>query len=650
MKNYYLPFLTLLAVCSTAIAQTDSKSRKEKQGDKYAFVYSFDKAINSYSKSNKLTVEGQRQLAKSYYNMNRFTEAETAYSKLLSDTAGILPDDHFNYAMSLKANGKYEEANTHLETYKTLKPYACTSKSYDLNKNSWANLLRDQYKYKIEHLNLNTDAEDFGTCFYKDKIVFASSRVVKSTNDDKFNWNNKPFLDMYVCSMNGIQLENPKIFSQEMNTVRHDGSASFNKAGTFMAFTTNGKTDSKKENVIGLQIWFSEFKDSVWTCQVPFDYNSENYSVGQPCLLADGKTLYFTSDMPGGYGGADIYRSSIDTGGRWTKPVNMGDLINTEKDEMFPFFTEKNNILLFTSNGHYGLGGLDIFMCAISGTVLGKVYNAGAPLNSSSDDFAAIVDDNTNKGYFSSDRIGGSGDDDIYSVEFLKGLKAGNKIILLAKDTENQILPGTYLSLFNNKGQILDTMTTVAEIPYFAFVDSDNNFKVTGTKLNYTKGSKEFDTYGKEFEVKVDVILVLPPKKEEIIAKMIVVGADLGKILELKPIYFDVNKYNIRPDAEIELDKIVKIMSEYPNMIIELGSYTDCRNSKAFNLKLSNKRAKASAAYVQRGITSEGRVFGKGYGETKLVNNCACEKKVVSNCSEEEHQLNRRTEFIILKK
>lgn len=642
--------LIFSVIFSTTDAQTESKSRKEKQGDKYAFVYSFDKAITSYSKSKKLTRDGQRQLAKSYYNLNQFAQAEMAYAQLLSDTTGIVADDHFNYAMSLKANGKYEEANVSLEKYKVLKPYDCTSKSYDQNKNEWPSLLKDQYKYKIEHLNLNTDAEDFGTCFYKDKIVFASSRVVKSTNDDKFNWNNKPFLDMYVCTVNGTQLENPVIFSKEMNTVRHDGSASFNKVGTLMAYTRNRKTDSKKENVIGLQIWFTQFKDSVWTDQVPFNFNSDNYSVGQPCLLADGNTMYFTSDMPGGFGGADIYRSTKDTGGTWSKPVNLGNLINTEKDEMFPFFTEKNNILLFTSNGHYGLGGLDIFMCATSGTVLGKVYNAGAPLNTSYDDFAVIVDDNTNKGYFSSDRAGGSGDDDIYSVEFLKGLNAGKKIIIVAKDIENRILPGTYLNLFNNKGQLIDTMTTKASIPYFAFVDSDNNFKVTGTKLNYNLGSKEFDTYGKNFEVNVDVILTLLPKKEEIIAKMIVVGADLGKILELKPIYFDVNKYNIRPDAEIELDKIVKIMSEYPNMIIELGSHTDCRNSKASNLKLSNKRAKASAAYVQRGITSEGRVFGKGYGETKLVNNCACEKKVISKCNEEEHQLNRRTEFIILKK
>ncbi|MDI1353295.1 MAG: OmpA family protein [bacterium] len=650
MKKLYLAFLIFSLIRLNSAAQQETKSRKELRGDKYAFVYSFDKAIHIYKHVHHLTVDGKRNLARSYYNINQFTNAEAAYANLVKDTFQIKPNDYYVYAMALKSNAKYSEAEVMMDKYKSLKPYDASSRSFEENCKSLPVLVTDQGKYRIEHLNLNSEADDFGTCFLKDKVVFASSRVIKETNEDRYNWNNKPFLDMYISEVEGPQLGEPVIFSKAMNTKRHDGTAAYNRVGTEMAYTSNGHTNTENEHIIGLQMWMSSKKDSVWSTPSPFSLNNENYSVGQPCFLADGKTMYFTSDMPGGYGGADLYKTQKDEAGNWSKPENLGGKINTERDEMFPFFTEKNDILLFTSNGHFGLGGLDIFMCATSGTVLGKVYNAGAPLNTQYDDFAVIVNDQSNKGYYSSNRISGCGGDDIYSVAFLKGLNAGKKITGVAKDKNSKVLPNTFITLLDGDGIILDTVTTGADAGYFFFVDSDKNFRLTGRKLTYNDGRTDLNSFGSEFIIEADVILTMPPKREEIIAAKLVIGADLGKILELKSIYFDLNKYDIRPDAEIELDKIVQIMNVYPNMIIELGSHTDCRNSIAYNQKLSDRRAKASAKYVQRGITSEGRVFGKGYGEKKLVNGCSCEKKVVSKCTEEEHALNRRTEFIILKK
>jgi outer membrane protein OmpA-like peptidoglycan-associated protein len=357
--------------------------------------------------------------------------------------------------------------------------------------------------------------------------------------------------------------------------------------------------------------------------------------------------MYFTSDMPGGYGGADIYRITKDEKGTWGKPENLGDKINTEGDEMFPFLEENNGVLFFSSNGRFGLGGLDIFICAVNGSKYGHLVNAGFPLNTQYDDFAVIVNDSMNKGYFSSNRIGGSGGDDIYSFDLLKGLDIGKKIIGIAEDKDGNHIPKTFITLLNDKGNIIDTLTTKDDGAYAFLVDSDKNFKLNGKKEKYIEGDTVANTFGKEFIVKADVVLLT---KKEIIAQKIVVAADLGKILELNNIYFDYGKYNIRPDAEIELAKIVTIMNEYPNMVVELRSYTDCRSSKEFNQILSDKRATASAKYIKERITNPERIYGKGYGKTNLVNGCTCEDNIGATCSEEEHQQNRRTEFIVVKK
>jgi len=660
MKQLFFTIIIFFGFSIDITAQTKSnkelrgddnqkKSNKELRGDKYAFVYSFDKAIDEYTHSKKLTTDGQRMLALSYRNINLNNKSEIEYSKLITAQNGITANDYYNYFMVLRLNGKYAEANKEMGNFKKLKPYDLRLKSYETNNIDLNYLLTDYGKYKIENLSLNTDAEDFGTSYYKDKIVFSSTRT-KKTNAKKYNWNGKPFLNIYVAEMEGNQLKTPELLDKNINSQLHDGTASFNKDGTFTAFTSNTKNGNKKDLIVKFQIFFSNYKDGKWSAPEAFVLNNKEYSVGHPFLTSDGNTMYFVSDMPGGYGGADIYKITKDEKGVWKKHENLGNKINTEGNEMFPFFEENNNILIFTSDGHFGIGGLDIFMSATNRGNYGRVYNAGIPLNTKDDDFAVIVNAKTNKGYFSSNRIGGNGDDDIYSVDFLKGLNAGKKLIGIAKDKYGNPIAKTFIKLLDDKGILVDTMTTGDNAAYSFLVDSDKNYKLVGSKVTYNDGDTTVSTFGNEFIVKADVTLLVPIKKEEIIAKQIIIGADLGKILELKPIYFDLNKFNIRPDAEIELDKIVKIMNEYPTMVVELGSHTDCRSSKAYNKKLSEKRAKSSADYIKQKIYKPERVYGRGYGETKLINGCACEGKVISKCTEEVHQENRRTEFIIKKK
>jgi outer membrane protein OmpA-like peptidoglycan-associated protein len=416
MKKLFIYFIVFIGIGISLSAQ--EKSNKEKKGDKYTFSYSFDKAIDSYTDAKNLSIDGQRRLAEAYHKIDQNIQSEEAYLKLISSPEGILPEDYFNYAMVLKINGKYDEANKWMDKFIELKPDDLRAKDYLANKNELTDLLKDAGKYKIVHLDINTDAEDFGPCYLKNKIVFASSRTDAKLKVKKYNWTRKPFWDMYVSEVDGGQLKTPEIFDMGLNGKLNDGPASFSNNDTHMAFTRNHYHDKSKDRVVELQIYFSDFKEGKWTKPEPFFLNKEEYSVGQPCLTSDGNTMYFTSDMPGGYGKADIYRITKDEKGEWGKPENLGNKINTEGDEMYPFFEENNKTLFFSSNGRFGLGGLDIFSCRRLESGFGRVYNAGAPLNTQYDDFATIVNEKKSNGFFTSNRVGGSGGDDLYSFTF----------------------------------------------------------------------------------------------------------------------------------------------------------------------------------------------------------------------------------------
>lgn len=650
MKKLYIPLIILIGIGINLFAQ--EKSRKETRGDKYYTSYSFDKAIDAYTHTKQLSVEGQRRLAESYHRIGLNTEAEAAYAALIIMPGEILPEDYFQYAMVLKANGNYEEAGKWLYKFNELKPGDLRAKDYVAHHAELSRLLKDEGNYKAVNMNINTDAADFAPAYYKDQVVFTSSRETPKWIVRKYSWNGQPFLDMYVSDVFDNQLESPEKFNKKLNRKMHDGPASFSNDGTFMAFTSNHYKDKSKDRIVELQIWFSKYEDEKWSEAEPFALNHPEYSVGHPCLTADGNTMYFTSDMPGGCGGADIYRTTKAANGEWGKAVNLGDKINTEGDEMFPFFEGNNEVLFFTSDGRFGLGGMDIFMCAINGSETGHAHNAGSPLNTQYDDFAMVVDQQLQKGYFSSNRTNGSGSDDIYSVDLLNVLNIGKKIQGIAKDKDGTPVPNTLITLRDEEGTVLNTLTTEDDGAFTFLTDPDETFKLTGTKDNYSDGKADVNTFGKEFIVKADVLLL--KKEEEVIRKEPVITKkpektkDLGYLLDLNPIYFDLNKYFIRPDAKIEMDKIVKIMNQYPDMIVELSSYTDCRETEKYNQVLSDKRAKGSAEYIKSRISRPERIYGKGYGETKLVNRCACESDVVSHCPESEHQQNRRTEFMIM--
>jgi len=729
IKHYYFCLALILVFSAQLFSQ---KSHKEIKGDKYYSYYSFNKAIDKYKAVKDLTVDGQRKLAKSYKNIGKYAEEESAYTSFI-ETAGATPEDYYEYASILIINGKYDEAIKWMNKFKSLKPNDLRVKNFTFDRATIEKLQKDENRYKIINLDINSEEDDFGPAYYNDKIVFASSRERVTTVKRVYNWNQEPFLNIYVATIAGDQLKNVKSFSKKLNQKLHEGPACYSHDAKIFAYTQNNYEGKSKDGVINLQIFFKAMKNDEWQESTPFKLNNNEYSVGHPFLSRDGKTMYFASDMPGGYGGVDLYKIKCDNYGNWGNPINLGNKINTEGNEMFPFIEETSSTLFFASNGHQGLGGLDLFITPVKGdTTFGKVINMGFPMNTQYDDFALIINDEMKKGYFSSNRAGGKGGDDIYSFELLKPFTFQKMVKGIVKNDKGEVLPNAVIRLLDDNN-IEKTKITVGTDGAYSFeVDDAKKYTLAGTKEKYLEGKNTFSSEGKEDIIYSNLILEKEPKlslhamitdkstllplegvkvkllnnltgkeddfittssgdirkaltenklKDRITYNIVVekdgylsktitynrlldkdgqydisisldkikAGLDIATLIEIKPIYFDLGKFNIRKDAALELDKIVRVMNENPKMVVELGSHTDCRGSMASNESLSNKRALSSAEYIKKKITNPERIYGKGYGESRLKNSCACEGAVKSTCTEAEHQQNRRTEFIIIK-
>lgn len=650
MKHIFILTALLFGLAPSAYSQ--EKTNRETKGDKQFFLYSFDRAIGYYDRVDELTAMGQRRLAESHVNLGHNDEAEAAYAVLIAKTEGVLAEDYFDYAMLLKADGKYDESNRMMDRFVTKKPGDLRSESYTNNRAKFSDYQTVDTDYKLSELSMNTDAQDFGTAYYGSKIVYTSSDARPKMIKRKYNWNGQPYLNLYVAEVENGQLEKRAFFDKQFNSKMHDGPASFSKNGLFMAMTSNNASDKSEDKKVELQIFTSNFDGKEWSEPVPFIHNNLGYSVGHPYLLADGNTMYFVSDMPGGFGGTDLYKTTKTGNGAWSAPENLGNTINTESDELFPFVDETNQVLWFASDGHFGLGGIDIFRSVMNGSLWSLVENPGAPLNTRYDDYAFISDEKTHKGYISSNRTEGSGLDDIYAFES-NAVVQQKELTGVAKDINGNLIAGTFITLVDENDEVLDTQTADANGRFSFKVAPNKTYELIGNKNLYKEGNTSTNSFGTEIKIEADVVLlqdkVTEPVETDVVDTDVEVNNDLAKTVKLKPIYFDYNKSDIREDASSELDKIVLVMNKYPNMEVELVSYTDCRGKKEYNGELSQKRANATVAYIQSRISKPERITGKGLGETKPINGCECEGEVISDCSNAQHQENRRSEFIVKK-
>jgi outer membrane protein OmpA-like peptidoglycan-associated protein len=580
-----------------------------------------------------------------YYNNSDMDQAVQWYGMLYSRYEEELkPEYIFKYIHALKGVGNYVLAKSLMKIYGD-RDLANSYKVAQFRDNDRAldAILEKQPGFVISLLPANSEVADFGTAFFNNRVVFASSRDTTLVKTRLYRWNEQPFLDLYIADTvaRGTDFENIEPLSDAINTKYHEAVAAFNKAGDVVYFTRNNFTekDLKRDNegTNHLKLYRAKLTNNEWTDVEELPFNSESYSVGQPALSWDEKKLYFVSDMPGSLGATDIYVVDLLEDGGFSEPVNLGDKINTAGREMFPFASESR--FYFASDGHLGIGGLDIFEMYLEDE-MGEAINLGPPLNSNRDDFAYYVNEENQRGYFSSNRTDGKGGDDIYSFE---RLDEDCTQILIGRVTDVQSgnpIENARVLIIDDAGSLVEETNSATDGSY-AFdmpVDCSRPYNVKAVKEGYESSQTEFNSTD---QPRLTHKLPLAIKKYN---DLIVMENGLLKI-KIGIVYFDFDRSFIRSDAAMELDKVVHLMQEYPNMVIKIESHTDSRGNDSYNLRLSDRRAKSTRDYIiAQGIDSNRLESAKGYGETRLINDCVNGRK----CEEQEHDLNRRSEFIIL--
>ncbi len=642
VRNIFL-FSLLLCVSGSVFSQKNQIRRANKEFDRFAYIDAREIYLKVVEDGYE-SAEIYKKLGDTYYYNSNYTDAAKWYDKLVTqfpDEAG--PEYYYRAAQSLKSLNRGDEANKLLEDYVANGGTGLVITTYEDDPDYLKSTIFQSRDFSLSKVAVNTSSSDFGPAFYLDnKIVYASSGG-NVTGSKIYDWTQQPFLDLFIADRaEDGELSNPMPLGGDINTEYHESSAAFSADGKTMYFTRNnyldgkiGKEKSKKFKTVKLKIYkATKSGENNWTNVEELPFNSDTYSVAHPALSPDGKRLYFSSDMPGTFGNSDLWYVDIAEDGSYGQPVNLGSEINTAGRETFPFISKENN-LYFSSDGRSGFGGYDVFVTKLDeeGTP-GTIKNLGESANSPQDDFGFIIDEKAKIGYLSSNRNSeaeGSMGDEIYLV------KEACTIVIFGTvfDKESKDpLPGAEVSLLDENNQLVSQTLAKEDGSYLFNADCDTQFTVRGT----LEGYHPYETMVRTPVLSGRIEVPLPLEREGPCAPN-----DLGCKLNLQPIYFDFDKSNIRPDAEIELAKILAAMREYPELIIHIESHTDSRGSDSYNMALSERRAQSTRNWlIEKGIDAN-RLTAKGYGESQLVNNC-------SNgvpCTSEEHQLNRRSMFII---
>jgi peptidoglycan-associated lipoprotein len=599
--------------------------------------YRYQKAVRFYNKSlDRRELAGTRQnLAQAYLKTNNTEAAEEEY-KIIVNSHACRPEDRMNYARMLMSNQKYAEAENVLRAYLKDRPGdniagMMLGSCYSVNDRKI-----DTSLYTLKVVSLPEMTNSFSPVLYKNGIVFTADKPEK-VKSKLYPWTGASYLDLYYMEKDASgNWKEPEILKGDIAGKFHQGTATFNSTGNMVYFTSSNYKNKNRlaettDKFSNLYIYSAKLVDGKWTDIEELPFNSEQYSVGHPSLAPDDKTLYFVSDMPGGFGGTDIYVSHLENG-QWSQPQNLGPVVNTQGNEMFPYIA-KDGILYFSSNAHNSMGGLDVFMTFYNGQGWQVPENLNYPLNSKGDDFGYVLTKDGKAGYVSSSR---NSSDKLYQFEkhdptlTLQGL-----VTIKGKGS---VIEGAKITLYNLTTNTKEETFTDKNGHYFIALKVQSDYKVLASKENFMSKSEAVSTMGQKISKEYYQDFQL----EEIV---------LQKPIVLENIYYDFDKWNIRPDAAKELDKFVIVLKDNPRIRIEMGSHTDCRGTYKYNMVLSDKRAMAAVQYlVSRGIDAS-RMTWKGYGESVPVNNCTCEPNNTgpgATCTEEQHQQNRRTEFKVI--
>lgn len=643
MKIKYIAatiFLVLIAL--QASAQTASQKKADKEYAQYAYI----DAISIYERVAEKGYKDEKifqRLGNAYYFNGELAKAAKWYDGLFEINSEQEPEYYYRYAQTLKATGDYAKADKTLETFN--KKIATDKRGilFEKNKNYIDQIKANSGRFEIVNAGINSTQTDYGSAYYDQKLVFASARDTGGVAKKTFKWTNKSFTNLYSAALKEDgTLGKPERFERKINSKFNESTPVFTKDGKTMYFTRNNFLDGKRgrddQKITLLKLYKAEYINGKWSNIAELPFNSNQYSTAHPALSTDEKKLYFASDMPGTLGQSDLYSVTINNDGSFGKPENLGSSINTEGRETFPFISGDNEIY-FASDGRPGLGGLDVYVSKINNDgSFTEVQNVGAPINGQQDDFAFIINSENRKGFFSSNREGGNGNDDIYRFTETRKLLCEQKLKGTVVDLEtNKIIGNATVTLLDEQFKILNEVVTGSDGSYTFNVDCGKNYHVRAAKQDYE--TKEIPVIIEQETGETNLEIQLEKR-----IKPIGVGTDLAKTLNIPIIYFDLDKSFIRKDAAFQLEKILAVMKQYPKMKIDVRSHTDSRQTAQYNIDLSNRRAKSTAQWLIKNGIATNRLTAKGYGESQLVNNCS---DGVS-CTEAEHQLNRRSEFIII--
>jgi outer membrane protein OmpA-like peptidoglycan-associated protein len=716
MKKITSTLLLFAILGTTAFAQLKSANKRYANLAYANAIPKFERVV----KKDPANFDALCKLAECYRLTNDMVNAEATYAKVVANPS-VKPEHNLYYAQSLMENEKYAEAQTWLDKYQSVAGGDTRATNLKKGLSEIAVYKASENVYTVKKASLNSHESDFSPVLYNSGVVFASNRTNVELIGYDHSWTGKQFYQLYHAKGDEDKFAAATPFATSLHTRFHDGPVCFNSTGSQMFFTRNnienGSVGRDKNDVIQLKIFSSQWSEGKWGIEVPFIHNNDNYSCAHPALSADSKTLYFSSDMPGGQGGMDIWKCNWN-GTSWDTPVNLGSEINTPGTEVFPSVIQ-DGTLYFASNGQPGLGGLDLYYSIPKSETFSKPINMGSPINSSDDDFGICMKPDAMSGYFTSNRKSQGTDDDIYYFK----KQCTNADVVIVDETSGEFLSDAEVKVFEN-GEQKSIMMTDGSGKFNMCLNPLSNYEFRAQKNDYTENKSSLsssqiaaaaatgtevkvplkkkpqiiaDVAGKVFNADdkspvADQLVTLKnnstgetmtattdangqykfsnlplnndytistSKKDcgEVIesfntnnfkaSRVVTMDMPLlckGDIIKIENIYYDYNKYNIRADAAIELDKVIAILNKYPNMTIELRSHTDSRGKDSYNATLSDNRAKSAVEYIiSKGIPKD-RLIAKGYGETDLLNHC----KNGVECDDKTHEQNRRTEFKIL--
>lgn len=622
MKNLYIALSFAITSLSITAQNKDTKSA-DNLFNKFEYVDASKEYLKLVEKG-KADGYVYKQLGDTYYNMFNAAEASKWYAKAVETDQDA--ETYYRYAQMLKADGKYEVANKQMQKFASMKPSDSRAKAFKENPNYVPKLLNKTKEYNVNSSEISSDKSDFGPLLVENTLYFTSARNGARKN---YGWTDEPFLDVYQAEYNADGTITNSFPVSSINSKWHEGPVTLSADGNTIYFSSESFKENESEKVKELKAKFSQVylykatkNGDSWGDIKPLPFNSKEFSCSNPSLSNDGKTLYFSSNMPNGMGGNDIWKVAVNADNTYGTPENLGKNVNTEGNESFPFISDDNKVLYFASSGRQGLGGYDVFEYDLAS---GKdAMNMGTPINTDKDDFSFSFNSKKDVGFFASNR---NGNDDIFKATPVCGVDV---MIVVTDVKTGAILSNASVSILDDKKNVIATemSNSKGEVKYR--VECEKPYVVQATKDGY-----EGNTFAvaKTKEKVVNVVAALDPIDVIINENEIV----------LKPIFFEFDKSNITQDGAFELDKLVQVMKNNDKIVILAKSHTDSRGSDKYNLRLSDRRAKSTVQYIiSKGIDAS-RISGKGMGELEPKVDCG------KDCTEEQHAQNRRSEFLIVK-